>query len=102
MPFSPEFLAKWQHIVDSVDTSDPPPLECVSRVIIRLYGNRRKNINLRQLRQAGMDMPAIEALLDRHFEELGDTVKELELVVDLAAVAEIVQPKTDRLLKGIK
>jgi hypothetical protein len=59
-------------------------------------------VNLSQLKRAGMDLPAIEDMLNRTFEELGDSVRDVDFMVDVAAVAEIVQPQTDRLLKGIK
>nr|NDG05617.1 hypothetical protein [Oxalobacteraceae bacterium] len=101
MPFSPEFIQKWQHIVDSVEVTDVP-LECIKKVTIRMYGNRRRTVNLSQLKRAGMDLPAIEDMLNRTFEELGDSVRDVDFMVDVAAVAEIVQPQTDRLLKGIK
>lgn len=101
MPFSPEFIEKWQHIVDSVEVTDVP-LECIKKVTIRMYGNRRKTINLKQLKRAGMDIAAIEQMLNRTFEELGDSVRDVDFMVDVAAVAEIVQPETDRLLKDIK
>lgn len=101
MPFSPEFIQKWQHIVDSVEVTDVP-LECIKKVTIRMYGNRRRTMNLSQLKRAGMDLPAIEDMLNRTFEELGDSVRDVDFMVDVAAVAEIVQPQTDRLLKGIK
>lgn len=101
MPFSPEFVDKWQHIVDSVEVTDVP-LECIKKVTIRMYGNRRKTINLQQLKRAGMDIAAIEQMLNRTFEELGDSVRDVDFMVDVAAVAEIVQPETDRLLKDIK
>ena len=101
MPFSPEFVDKWQHIVDSVEVTDVP-LECIKKVTIRMYGNRRKTINLKQLKRAGMDIAAIEQMLNRTFEELGDSVRDVDFMVDVAAVAEIVQPETDRLLKDIK
>lgn len=101
MPFSPEFIQKWQHIVDSVEVTDVP-LECIKKVTIRMYGNRRRTVNLSQLKRAGMDLPAIEDMLNRTFEELGGSVRDVDFMVDVAAVAEIVQPQTDRLLKGIK
>lgn len=101
MPFSPEFIEKWQHIVDSVEVTDVP-LECIKKVTIRMYGSRRKVINLKQLKRSGMDLEAIEQMLNRTFEELGESVRDVDFMVDVATVAEIVQPETDRLLKNIK
>jgi len=99
--FSPEFIQKWEHIVNSVVVTDVP-LECIKKVTIRLYGNRRRTVNISQLKRAGMDMEAIEQMLNRTFEELGNSVRDVDFMVDVTAVAEIVQPETDRLLKGIK
>lgn len=101
MPFSPEFIEKWEHIVNSVEVTDVP-LDCIKKVTIRLNNNRKRTINISQLKKAGMDIMAIEEMLNRTFEELGGDVRDVDFMVDVAAVAAIVQPETDRLLKNTK
>jgi hypothetical protein len=97
MQFSDEFLDKWEHIINEVHKTEVP-LECIKKVIIKLDGRRQKTINLHTLRRQGLDLEEIEVMLNRTLYELGDTVVDLDFVVDVTAVASLVQPETDKLL----
>ena len=97
MQFSDEFLDKWEHIINEVHKTEVP-LECIKKVIIKLDGRRQKTINLHVLRRQGLDLEEIEVMLNRTLYELGDTVVDLDFVVDVTAVASLVQPETDKLL----
>lgn len=98
---SDEFLAKWEHIIKGVDITDMP-LECIKKVTVKLEGNRRRTINISLLKRQGLDMEEIETLLNKTLLVLGDQVRDLDWVIDVKAVAELVQPETDKMLKGIK
>jgi len=101
MQFSVEFLAKWEHIINEVNKTEVP-LECIKKVVIKISGKRQKTINLHTLRRQGLDLEEIEIVLNRTLYELGDSVVDLDFVVDVTAVAEIVQPETDKLLSSLK
>jgi hypothetical protein len=101
MQFSDEFLEKWEHIINEVNKTEVP-LECIKKVVIKISGKRQKTINLHTLRRQGLDLEEIEIVLNRTLYELGDTVVDLDFVVDITAVAEIVQPETDKLLSSLK
>lgn len=101
MQFSDEFLAKWEHIIDEVSKTEVP-LECIKKVVVSLHGRRQKTINLYQLKRQGLDIEEIEIILTRTLTELGDQVRDIDFIVDTVAVAEIVQPETDRLLGKLK
>ena len=100
MQFSDEFLEKWEHIIAEV-TKTEVPLECIKKVVIRLYGNKQKTINLSTLRKQGLDFDEIETVLTRTLTEFGDNVRDVDFIVDVNAVIEIVQPETDKLLNGL-
>jgi len=100
MQFSDEFLNKWEHLVAEVNKTEVP-LECIKKVIVRLEGKKQRTINLHVLRKQGLDFEEIETMLTRTLAEFGDQVRDLDFVVDIAAVAEIVQPETDKLLKDL-
>lgn len=100
MPFSDEFIQQWEHIIEEV-TKTEVPLECIKKVVIRLNDRRQKTINLSTLRKQGLDIEEIEIVLTRTLTELGDTVRDVDFVVDVTAVAKLVQPETDKLLKDI-
>jgi hypothetical protein len=101
MSFSEEFLAMWEHIIDEVQKTEVP-LECIKKVVIKLYGKKQKTINLQTLRRQGLDDEELEVLLSRTLSELDDQVRDIEFVVDISVVAQLVQPETDKLLTNLK
>lgn len=101
MPFSDEFLAKWEHLITEA-TKTEIPLECLKKVIIKLHGRQQKTINLSMLRRQGLDPVEIELVVARTLTDLDYRVRDIDFVVDAALVAEIVQPETDRLLEKLK
>jgi hypothetical protein len=101
MPFSDEFLAMWEHIIEEVHKTEVP-LECIKKVVIKLHGKRQRTINLQTLRRQGLDSEELETILTRTLLELDDQVRDVEFLVDIGAVAELVQPETDKLLNNLK
>ena len=100
MPFSDEFIQQWEHIIEEVNKTEVP-LECIKKVVIRLNDRKQKTINLSTLRRQGLDLEEVEIVLTRTLTELGDTVRDIDFVVDVTEVAKLVQPETDKLLKDI-
>ena len=100
MQLSDEFLKQWDHIISGVDKTDVP-LECINKIVIRLQGGRQKTINLARLKRDGFDLEEIESVLTRNLVELGDLVRDIDFLVDVNAVARLVQPETDKLLKDL-
>lgn len=100
MQHNDDFLAKWEHIVNDVNKTDVP-LECIKKVVIKFHGGRQQTVNLRTLQKQGLDLADIEALLNRTFHERNDEIRDVDFVVDVNAVAELVQPETDQLLKNL-
>jgi hypothetical protein len=100
MQFSDEFLERWEHIIDDVDITDVP-LECIKKVVIKLQGKRQRSINLSMLRRQGLDFEEIETIMTRTLTELGDAVRDVDFILDVGAIATIVQPETDKLLKDL-
>jgi len=95
-----DFMIRWEQIVNDVD-KDHCPISCVKKVIFRTKDRKQKTINLRQLRRQGIDDDSIERAVGAFIEENEDNIQDMELVLDVEAVAEIIQPETDRLLKGM-
>ena len=100
MQLSDEFLEQWDHIISGVDKTEVP-LECINKIVIRLQGGRQKTINLARLKRDGFDLEEIESVLTRNLVELGDLVRDIDFLVDVNAVARLVQPETDKLLKDL-
>jgi hypothetical protein len=100
MQFSDEFLERWEHIIDDVDITDVP-LECIKKVVVKLYGKRQRTINLDLLRRQGLDFNEIETVMSRTLADLGEQVRDVDFILDVGAIATIVQPETDKLLKDL-
>lgn len=99
--YNDEFLDRWEHLINEVNKTEVP-LECIKKIIIRLNGKKQKTINLGTLRKQGLDWEEIETVVTRTLSSYGDTVNDLEFVVDIVSVAEMIQPQTDKLLSGLK
>ena len=100
MQLDHDFLTRWEQIVSDVD-KDHCPISCVKKVIFRTHDKRQKTINLRQLRKQGIDDDSIEAAVSNYINENEEDILSMELVLDVEAVAGIIQPETDKLLKGM-
>ena len=94
-----DFLKRWEDIVNDVD-KDHCPITCVKKVIFRTRKGQ-KTINLRNLRRQGIDDDSIEQAVSGFIEDNEQIIRSMELVLDVEAVAGIVQPETDKLLKGM-
>ena len=99
MLLNDDFLAGWEEIINGVD-KDHCPITCVKKVVFRTQQGQ-KTINLRNLRRQGIDDDSIEQAVSSFIEDNEKIIKSMELVLDVEAVAEIVQPETDKLLKGM-
>jgi hypothetical protein len=98
---SDAFLAKWEHIIQDVDITDLP-LSCIKKVTIKLAGGRRKTVNIALLKKQGLEIDHIEELLSKTLLSYEGDILDLDWTIDVKAVADIVQPVTDHLLKDIK
>lgn len=100
MHLSDDFFNKWSHIVNEVNKTNVP-IECIKKITIRLYGGKRKSINISTLRKQGLEVEEIETVVNRTLIELGDEVRDVDFILDINAVADIIQPETDKLLNGL-
>lgn len=97
LPEDDSWLDQWERIVSEVHKTDIP-LECIKKIIFKLHGGKQRTINIHTLRKQGLDYEDMEGILTRAFEDLDDVIRDVDFVVDISAVAQIIQPETDRLL----
>ena len=100
MLLTDDFLKRWEDIVDQVDKSHIP-IDVVRKVIFRTQSRRQKTINLVRLRDQGLEDDEIESMVNRYIRDNEDEIHSMEFVLDIERVAEVLQPETDKLLKGI-
>lgn len=101
MQYNDDFIKKWEDILNEVNTTEIP-LECIKKVIIKFRNKGQKTINLATLKKQGLDWSEIETVVTRTLNEAGDAIRDVEFLVDISAVAEIVQPETDKLLEKLR
>jgi hypothetical protein len=92
-----DFIDQWERILADVNKTDVP-LECIKKVVIKLMGGRQKTINIHTLIKQGLDLEEVETMLTRYFTENDREIRDVDFVVDIKAVANLVQPETDKLL----
>lgn len=101
MQLSDDFLDRWERIIAEVHKTDIP-LECIKKVIIKLVGGRQKTVNLHNLRRQGVAVEELEVIINRTLKDMDHEIRDVDFVVDPEAVANIVQPETDRILEKFK
>lgn len=100
MQFSDEFLEKWEHLINDVDITEVP-LECIKKIVINLGSRHRKTINVQTLRKQGLNEAQLEMAVNQILSDYSERMIDLDFVVDVPAVAGIVQQHTDEILKGL-
>lgn len=101
MNLSDDFKAKWEHIISGVDEKTAVPVECIDKVIIKCRDRKRRTVNFKLLQRQGLDLDDIENVLTKNLMDLGDDVVDMHFVLNIEAVAELVQPETNRLLRDL-
>jgi DNA-binding transcriptional MerR regulator len=101
MPLNEDQLRHWEHIIAEVSKTDVP-LECIKKVLIKLRGGRQRTVNVTTLKNQGLSIDEIGAVLTRTLDELDDSIRDVDFVIDIQMVAEILQPTTDKLLEKLK
>jgi hypothetical protein len=94
---SPEFIAKWEHILEDVE-KQKIPVQFIKKMIIKLEGKRQQTINIERFLNQGLDPDQIEEAVGRKLHELDNEIASVEFVLNVQNIADTVQPETDKLL----
>jgi hypothetical protein len=95
-----DLLKKWEQIVEQVD-KDQIPVECIKKIVFKLTGGRQKTINFRTLKNQSLSITEINDVVERWIEENQLDIQNMEFILDIQVIANLLQPETDKLLKGI-
>lgn len=94
---SPEFIAKWEHILEDVE-KQKIPVQFIKKIIVKLNTKRQQTINIERFLNQGLDPEQIEEAVGRKLHELDDHISSVEFVLNVQNIADTVQPETDKLL----
>jgi|TARA_R110000868_G_scaffold50278_2_gene160850 hypothetical protein len=97
---SPEFIEKWEHILEDVE-KNKIPIQFIKKLIIKLEGKKQQTINIEKFLSQGLDPDQIEEAVSRKLHELNDLVASVEFILNVQNIADTVQPETDRLLNKL-
>ena len=97
---SPEFIAKWEHILEDVE-KQKIPVQFIKKLIIKLQGKRQQTINVEKFLQQGLDPDQIEEAVSRKLHDLDEHIVSVEFILNVQSIADTVQPETDKLLNKL-
>jgi len=97
---SPEFIEKWEHILEDVE-KNKIPVEFIKKLVIKLEGKKQHTINIEKFLTQGLDPEQIEDVVSRKLQELDDSVVGVEFILNLQNIADTIQPETDKLLNRL-
>ena len=92
-----EFMAKWEFILQDVE-KHKIPVQFIKKLVIKLEGKRQQTINIQKLFQQGLEEEQIETAISKRLHELDDEIVSIEFILNVEAIADTVQPETDKLL----
>ena len=94
---SPEFISKWEHILEDVE-KQKIPIQFIKKMVVKLEGKKQHTINIEKLLQQGLEPDQIEDVVGKKLFELDDQIVNIEFILNVRSIAETVQPETDKLL----
>jgi hypothetical protein len=97
---SPEFIEKWEKLLEDVDKQQIP-VEFIKKIVLKLVGRKQHTINIQRLLEQGLYPDEIEDAISTKLIELDELVTGIEFILNVESIAETVQPETDRLLNGL-
>jgi hypothetical protein len=97
---SPEFVHKWEHILEDVE-KNIIPIEFVKKIVLKLEGRKQQTINIEKLLEQGTEPEQVEEAISNKLFELDDFIVTIEFILNIQKIAEVVQPETDRLLNKL-
>ena len=97
---SPEFIEKWEHILEDVD-KHKIPVEFIKKLIVKLNGKKQHTINIEKFLSQGVDPEQIEEIVSRKLNDLDDSIVGVEFILNVQIIADAVQPETDKILGNL-
>lgn len=97
---SPEYLRKWEHILEDVEKSKVP-VQFIKKIVVRMVGKKQHTINIQTLLKQGLEPEEIEEVVSRKLNELDMFITSFEFVLNVESIADTVQPETDKILNKL-
>lgn len=92
--------AKWEAILKSVEKNEIP-ITMLESINVNLTDGTDVQINIRELLREGVDPDDLEKDIKSKLKSLDHIINDVDFYISVQAVAQIVQPATDELLKNL-
>jgi len=97
---TPEYLSKWEHILEDID-KHKVPVQFIKKIVVRMIGKKQHTINIQSLLKQGLEPEEIEEVISRKLNELDPLITSFEFVLNVETIADTVQPQTDKILNKL-
>lgn len=97
---TPEYLRKWEHILEDVEKSTVP-VQFIKKIVVKMVGKKQHTINIQILLKQGLAPEEIEEVVSRKLNELDPLIVSFYFDLNVESIAAEVQPETDRLLNKL-
>ena len=92
--------AKWEAILKSIDKKEIP-IAMLESMSVNLTDGTEVNINIKELLDEGNDPEELERMIKVKLGALDHIINDIDFYISVKAVAKIVQPATDSILKNL-
>lgn len=92
--------AKWESILKSVEKKEIP-IAMLESMSVNLTDGTEVNINIKELLDEGNDPDELERMIKTKLGVLDHIINDIDFYISVKAVARVVQPATDELLKNL-
>lgn len=92
--------AQWQGILKDID-KDNIPVRLLDSIQVNLIDGTVVKINIKELISQGHDPDELERSLRKRIDDLDHIIKDVDFFISIDAVADVVQPLTDEILKDL-
>jgi hypothetical protein len=94
---TPEYIKKWENILEDVEKSRVP-IQFIKKIVIKMVGKKQHTVNIQSLFKQGLEPDEAEGIIARKLDELDPLITSVEFILNVETIAETVQPQTDKLL----
>ena len=90
----------WKHILREID-KDNIPINLLQAISVNLVDDTKVTINIKELIEDGNDPEMLDTAIKQKIKDLDHIIKDIDFMISIDAVAELVQPITDKILKDL-
>jgi hypothetical protein len=95
--FSDEFFDRWEHLISDLEISDVP-IRFIKAVSATFKDGQSHVFDINTILSKGIDFPEIEVMIEDYLEVFSDDIECVDFHLNVSAIAEEVEGKTNRLL----